>query len=345
MSSDIQKATVLIVDDLPENIDVLRGILQESYKLKIALDGHKALSIARGKPKPDLILLDIMMPGIDGYEVCRQLKADYLTADIPIIFVTSRSEVDDESYGFDQGAVDYITKPVSAPIVKRRVQTHLNLYNSKRHLKALVDEQTQVIEETRFQIIQRLGRAAEYKDNETGLHVMRMSHYSRILALAAGFKGEAANSILNAAPMHDIGKIGIPDEILRKKGNLASEEWKVMRKHPEIGAAIIGESDTPLLSLAREIALSHHEKYDGTGYPHGLKGEEIPISGRIIAIADVFDALTTARPYKKAWSVEEAIQYLKEKSGTHFDPKLVNLFIKSLSEVLPIKEKFAETVD
>ncbi len=236
MNSNNHKATILIVDDIPENIDVLRGILKDKYKLKIAMDGQKALKIANNDPKPDIILLDIMMPGMDGYEVCRQLKENYQTAEFPVIFVTAKGEIDDESHGFDVGAVDYITKPVSAPLVLRRVQTHLNLYDKKRLLDSQVKEQTKVINETRFQIIQRLGRAAEYKDNETGMHVLRMSHYSQQLALAAGMSEQEAELILNASPMHDIGKIGIPDRVLLKPGKLDKEEWDIMQKHPEIGA-------------------------------------------------------------------------------------------------------------
>ncbi|MCU7834067.1 MAG: two-component system response regulator [gamma proteobacterium symbiont of Taylorina sp.] len=342
---DNKKASILIVDDIPDNIDVLRGILKTDYKLKIATDGEKALKIAQGKSKPDLILLDIMMPGIDGYEVCKQLKANYSTADIPVIFVTAKGEVKDESRGFDLGAVDYITKPVSPALVSRRVNTHLNLYDQKRLLDEQVKEKTRVIENTRLQIIQRLGRAAEYKDNETGMHVMRMSHYSQVLALASGMSESEAELILSASPMHDIGKIGIADNILLKPGKLDDEEWAVMRKHPEIGAEIIGNNDDSiLLNLASEIAISHHEKYNGKGYPNGLKGEYIPISGRIIAIADVFDALTTERPYKKAWTVDDALDLIKQEAGEHFDPELVKVFMNVIPDILELKAKYAEHI-
>jgi len=338
------KATLLIVDDIPDNIDVLRGILKQDFKLKIATDGERALKIAQGKSKPDLILLDIMMPGIDGYEVCKQLKSNYKTSDIPVIFVTAKGEVKDESYGFDTGAVDYITKPVSPALVLRRVNTHLNLYDQKRLLDEQVKKQTRVIEDTRLQIIQRLGRAAEYKDNETGMHVMRMSHYSQTLALAAGMSEEEAELILNASPMHDIGKIGIPDNILLKPGKLDKDEWDIMQKHPQIGAEIIGEHDSIILNLAGEIALTHHEKYNGKGYPNGLKGEEIPLAARIVAIADVFDALTTERPYKKAWTNEKALALINEEAGEHFDPQLVETFMQVIPEILELKDKYAEHI-
>lgn len=336
------KETILIVDDMPENIDVLRGILRENYKLKVATDGHKALKIANSEPQPDIILLDVMMPEMDGYEVCKRLKENHSTKDIPVIFVTAKDAITDESYGFDIGAVDYISKPVSAPLVLRRIQTHVHLYNKKRLLSSLVKEQTRIIDETRLQIIRRLGRAAEYKDNETGLHVMRMSYYSQQLALAIGMSEEEAELLLNAAPMHDIGKIGIEDKVLLKPDKLDEDEWGLMQQHPQIGADIIGEHDSILLKTAREIALTHHEKYNGKGYPNGLKGEEIPIMGRITAIADVFDALTSERPYKKAWTVDEALKIIKEEAGEHFDPVLVDTFIEIMPEIIKLKEKYSE---
>ena len=198
------------------------------------------------------------------------------------------------------------------------------------------------LRQTRLQIVQRLGMAAEYKDNETGLHVIRMSHFSKVLALAAGFSEAAAEELLNAAPMHDVGKIGIPDAVLRKPGKLDEQEWAVMRQHVEIGAQIIGEHASGLLRTAQRIALSHHEKWDGSGYPNGLSGEDIPLEGRIVAIADVFDALTSVRPYKAAWSVEDAVELLNKERGRHFDPHLVELFIQQLPAILEIKERWAE---
>ncbi|MDP2747661.1 two-component system response regulator [Pseudomonas sp.] len=320
---------LLLVDDEATNLQVLRHILQEDYRLLFAKDGGKALEMAE-RERPDLILLDVMMPGMTGYEVCQALKAQPQLEAIPVIFVTALADVEDEARGFSVGAVDYITKPVSPPIVRARVRTHLSLVR--------MDE----LRQTRLQIVQRLGMAAEYKDNETGLHVIRMSHFSKVLALAAGFSEAAAEELLNAAPMHDVGKIGIPDAVLRKPGKLDEEEWAVMRQHVEIGARIIGEHASGLLRTAQRIALSHHEKWDGTGYPNGLSGEDIPLEGRIVAIADVFDALTSVRPYKAAWSVEDAVGLLQEESGRHFDPQLVELFIQQLPAILEIKERWAE---
>lgn len=325
------RQTLLLVDDEPTNLQVLRQILQDDYRLLFARDGDKALELAE-RERPGLILLDVMMPGVTGHEVCARLKETQATAGIPVIFVTALSDVEDEAKGFELGAVDYITKPVSPAIVRVRVRTHLSLVR--------VEE----LKETRLQIVQRLGLAAEYKDNETGLHVIRMSHFARVLAEAAGFTPLEAEELLNAAPMHDVGKIGIPDAILQKNGKLTAEEWQIMRQHAQIGADIIGEHDSTLLRLARSIALSHHEKWDGSGYPNGLKGEEIPLEGRIIAIADVFDALTSVRPYKPAWTVEEALELLRRESGRHFDPRLVELFMTCLPQVLEIKERWAEQV-
>lgn len=328
-STQDRRPQLLVVDDEPANLQVLRHILQEDYRLLFAKDGAKALELA-AREKPELILLDVMMPGMTGYQVCAQLKATPATSAIPVIFVTALADVEDEAQGFAVGAVDYITKPVSPAIVKARVRTHLPLVR--------VEE----LRETRLQIVQRLGLAAEYKDNETGLHVIRMSHYSRVLALAAGFSEAQAEELLNAAPMHDVGKIGIPDAVLRKPGKLDGEEWEVMKQHAQIGADIIGEHPSGLLRMAREIALNHHEKWDGSGYPRGIGGAEIPVEARIIAIADVFDALTSELPYKKAWPVEEAVQLLREQSGRHFDPELVELFLGQLPAILEIKERWAE---
>ena len=324
-----QRPRLLLVDDEPTNLQVLRHVLQADYRLLFATDGARALQVAR-EQQPQLILLDIMMPGMDGYAVCRALKADPATAGIPVIFITALNDSQDETAGFDVGGVDYLTKPVSPPVVRARVRTHLSLVR--------MDE----LRETRLQIVQRLGRAAEYKDNETGMHVIRMSHFSKLLALAAGCSPAWAEDLLNAAPMHDVGKIGIPDAVLRKPGPLDADEWATMRRHPEIGAEIIGEHPSGVLQLAREIALAHHEKWDGSGYPRGLAGEAIPLSARIVAIADVFDALTTRRPYKEPWPVQDALDHIAAQAGKHFDPALVALFAPLLPQLLEIRARWAE---
>lgn len=338
-----QQERILIVDDTPENLEILTGILRPHYKVLVALDGDNAIAIAHKEPKPDLILLDVMMPDINGYEVCEQLKAHPATAHIPVIFVTAMNEVENERLGFELGAVDYVTKPINPVLVLARIRTHLALYNQSRELERRVSERTKELNETRLEVIRILGRAAEYKDNETGLHVIRMSHYSRLLAEAvAGGVNEWTDTLFHAAPMHDIGKIGIPDHILLKPGKFEPEEWELMQRHAAYGGEILGDHSSKLLQMANEIAIYHHEKWDGSGYPHGLKETDIPIEARIVAIADVFDALTSERPYKKAWSIEDAMQYMDENIGKHFDPELINHLKTLLPEFLKIKEEFAE---
>ncbi len=334
-------ANLLVVDDTPLNLDLLRDVLSPYYRVRLATSGENALKLIHKHP-PDLILLDIMMPGMDGYTLCELLKADPRYAQIPVIFVTAMSETQDETHGFEVGAVDYITKPISPAIVLARVKTHLALHNQQRALEQEVRVRTEELHETRLQIIQRLGRAAEYKDNETGRHVIRMSHYARVMALKAGVPEDEADLIFNAMPMHDIGKIGIPDRIILKPGPLNEEEWALMRQHPQIGADIIGEHNHPLMQYARTIALTHHEKWDGSGYPNGLTGEAIPFVGRLAALADVYDALTSKRPYKEAWPVEKAAAAIHEGAGKHFDPGLMDIFDASLDEFKDIQQRYQE---
>ncbi len=334
MNKSDDKQRILVVDDTPANIDLLVAVLQGDYEITAAISGERALKIVRSNHKPDMILLDIMMPGMDGYDLCRQLKADPATSDIPVIFVTARTEVADETLGFELGAVDYITKPISPPIARARVHTHLTLHDQRRAMALEVRERTRELKETRLEIIRHLARAAEFKDKDTGAHIIRMSHYSRLLGEAYGGNEEWLDYLFNAAPMHDVGKIGIPDSILLKPGKLDAEEWEEMKRHTSYGGQIIGESSSPLLRMARDIALSHHEHWDGSGYPLGLKARDIPLEGRIVAIADVFDALTSQRPYKQAWTVENAFEEIRAGAGTHFDPALVALFERILPECL-----------
>jgi putative two-component system response regulator len=340
---------VLVVDDTPQNLNVASRILREHYRCLVARDGTKALELAASEDRPDLILLDVMMPGLNGYETCRRLKENTATRDIPVIFLTALNDVGDETSGFEAGAVDFITKPIQPATMLARVHTHLRLHAHERHLNDMVRQRTQALEQrtveleqTRLEIIRRLGRAAEYKDDDTGLHVIRMSHYARLLAEASNFSADRAELLFNAAPMHDIGKIGIPDNILQKSGPLTEAEWVVMRQHPAIGAGIIGKHQSDLLDVARTVALTHHEKWDGSGYPRGRAGEDIPIEGRIVAVVDVFDALTSKRPYKEEWPVEQAVAYLREHSGLHFDPALVPRFLELLPQVLEIKRQYSD---
>ncbi|RZD23173.1 two-component system response regulator [Pseudoalteromonas sp. MEBiC 03485] len=322
-----ERAKILVVDDEPANLKVIREVLANDYRLSFAKSGELALQLIENEP-PKLILLDIMMPDMSGFEVCKVLKANPKTAHIPVIFVTALSHEQDESEGFALGAVDYITKPISPAIVRARVKNHLSLVQAEQLQLAHID------------LIQRLGRAAEYKDTDTGEHIARMSRYSKVLALAYGMSEYEAEQLKQAAPMHDVGKIGIPDAVLLKPGRLNENEYEHMKQHALIGAKILENSPSPLLQLAHKLALEHHEKWDGTGYPYGLKGKEISIEGRIVAIADVFDALTSKRPYKKAWSIEEALDLLKDEAGKHFDPQLVDLFIGQIGSIIEIKNTY-----
>ncbi|MEZ9515612.1 two-component system response regulator [Vibrio splendidus] len=338
-----QKPIVLVVDDTPSNLDVLTAILKDTYKVKVAINGTIGIKIAKMVPQPDLILLDIMMPDIDGYEVCRQLKAQPNTAHIPIIFVTAKIGPEAEVKGLALGAVDYLTKPITPEIALQRVKTHIALYDQQRALFSQVKEKTQEINLGKLETLNILGRAAEFKDNETGMHVMRMSHYCEILAKALGMTDEDAETLRDAAPMHDIGKIGIPDSVLLKPGKLDADEWTTMQKHVEFGVEILGrQGDSKLMRMAIQVAQYHHEKWDGSGYPNQIVGEDIPLVGRIAAVADVFDALTAERPYKRAWSIDEALSLFEEQKGKHFDPTIVDLFFLKLPEILAIKEKFKD---
>jgi putative two-component system response regulator len=345
MTTSQSPHTLLVVDDAPENIDLLCAILEPHYSLKVATHGEKALKIVLSDTPPDLILLDIVMPGMDGYEVCRRIKAHPERHHIPIMFVTAKEQQEDEELGLSLGAEDYITKPFSAPIVLARVRTHLALYDQTRELERRVNERTRELQESRLEIIKRLGRAAEFRDNETGYHVLRMSHYSGLIARAAGLGEAVAQTLFLAAPMHDIGKIGTPDYILLKPGKLDPDEWDIMKQHVTMGAEILGEHPDELLSMARTVALSHHERWDGKGYPLGLKGKEIPMIGQIVAMADVFDALTSERPYKKAWPLEDAIKAIEDNAGSHFDPDLLPAFRRALPEMLKIREQYTEPPD
>lgn len=338
----LNKACILAVDDTADNLQLLHAVLAKDYSLRVATSGEAALTLLDQGLEPDLILLDIMMPGIDGFETCRRLKQHPNSMQIPVIFLSAKNQVVDEQTGFELGAVDYISKPISPAILKVRIANQLALANQARQLQQLVRQRTLELEQTRQKIINRLGRAAEYRDNETGLHVQRMSHYCRVLAQQLGASDTWVEHLFNAAPMHDIGKIGIPDHILLKPGKLTPEEYRTMQQHTLIGADILGDDASPLLQMAAEVARCHHERWDGNGYPEGLKGDAIPLSARIAAIADVFDALTSERPYKSAWSNQQAFAYLKKEAGAQFDPKLVEAFCACEPKLLEIQRRFAE---
>ncbi len=322
---------VLIVDDIEANIDVLVEILCEDYDLRVATSGADALE-AVADTRPELILLDVMMPEMNGYEVCKRLKSDPKTAKIPIIFVTAMNEAVDESKGLEMGAVDYITKPIVPFILQARVRNHLALADQQRACERTVEAQVAEIEQGQTDCIHMLGNASHYNDDDTGVHIWRMAAYSKALAKAVHWSVEDQELLVLAAAMHDTGKIGIPDAVLKKPGRLNDEEWAIMRTHSEIGYKILSISQTPVFQMAAAIAYYHHERWDGNGYPKGLKGEDIPESARIVAIADVFDALTSARPYKDPWPVDKAYAVICEESG-QFDPGLSDGFLSIRPEI------------
>ena len=323
------KKSILVVDDVVENIDILKTILIDKYTVRVATRGKMALKIAE-KFKPDLILLDIMMPEMDGYEVCTKLKENDITMEIPVIFVTAMGEIEDEAKGFDVGAVDYIQKPISPAIVLRRVKTHLSLTK--------VDYLEELVESS----IQMLGDAGHYNDSDTGDHIWRMAAYSKIIAKELGFSEEEVRVIELAAPLHDTGKIGTPDAILKAPRKLTDNEWKIMKEHSSIGGYILSTSSNSVFKMASEIAMSHHEKFDGRGYPDGLYGEEIPLAARIVAVADVFDALTSKRPYKDAWPIEKARVEISNGAGSSFDPQVVHAFEAAFDKIIVAKEGFSD---
>lgn len=343
MTDKAIRPKILVVDDEPANLNLMRQILKEEYDLAFAKSGADALANLE-KQVPDLILLDVMMPGMDGYEVCKKIKADPRFNHIPVVFCTAMTEEGDEVRGFNLGASDYVTKPVRPAVVLARMKTHIALADQRRAIHKEINIAHADLIDSRLQSLLMLGKAAEFKDNDTGLHVIRMSYYSQMLARASGWNEESCDLLLYAAPMHDIGKISTPDNILKKPGALNPEEMTVMRLHCDAGAEIISQaqSDTPLFNMAREIALGHHEKWDGSGYPKGLSGNEIAISSRIVAIADVFDALTSKRPYKEAWPLDKAFAHLQANAGTHFDPELIEVFLGLKEEIAEVQLRWAE---
>jgi putative two-component system response regulator len=318
---------ILAVDDEPLNLDALRHVLGGDHRLVYARNGQEALAAAT-LHLPSLVLLDIQMPDMDGYSTCLALKRNPATAHIPVIFVTSMGDVWDEAKGFECGAVDYIVKPIAPATTRARVKTHLSLVHASQ------------LEQSCHDAISMLGKAGHYNDNDTGVHIWRMASYARELAVAIGWSEEDCRNLELAAPMHDTGKIGIPGGILRKPGKLDADEWDIMKTHTRIGHDILRMSHSPVFALAAEVALRHHEKWDGSGYPDGLSGERIPESARIVAIADVFDALMVRRPYKEPWPLEQVVVHMRQEAGTHFDPRLIENFLAILPKIMSLKESW-----
>lgn len=348
---DIKESRILIIDDEQANLTLIEKVLElDGYKNFISTsDSTQSIELYQ-QHQPHLILLDLNMPVFDGFDVMNQLAAIEPEDNFPSILVlTAQVDRDTRIRALNGGAKDYVHKPFDRVELLSRIRNQLEvkrLYemvqNQNNLLEEKVAERTRKLQETRLEVIHRLGLAAEYRDNETGLHIIRMSKVSAALAQAVGLSNEQCDLILNSSPMHDIGKLGIPDSVLLKPGKLDADEWEIMKTHTQIGAEILSGGDTDLLEQARLIALTHHEKWDGSGYPEGLKGEEIPLEGRIVALADVFDALTSERPYKKAWPVEKAVEYIKEMSGSQFDPDLVEIFLTILPQVQSISDRYRE---
>ncbi|PKL09006.1 MAG: two-component system response regulator [Spirochaetae bacterium HGW-Spirochaetae-7] len=354
-------ATILIVDDTIDNIVLLSEILRHKYRIKIATSGEMALEIVSRDYRPDLILLDIMMPGMDGYEVCRRLKADPKSETIPLIFLTTKSDVSDEQMGLELGAEDYIAKPISPSIVLARIRNHLHLKNIRdflrdknEFLETEVARRTSEVRAIQDVLMVALGSLAETRDNETGNHIRRTQKYIRALAYRARdfprfrryLSEETIELLHKSAPLHDIGKVGIPDCILMKPGKLSAEEFEIMKTHTTIGGNAILAAErqlhvsTSFLHFSSEIALYHHERWDGSGYPKGLSGNEIPISALLMGIPDVYDALISKRVYKQAFSHEQALSMIREGSGTQFDPEVVEAFMDISLEFDRIAQSF-----
>jgi len=355
--SDVQdhilQARILVVDDNLTNVVLLKKLLEAEGYLHVdgETDSRKVVGMYEAAPY-DLVLLDIRMPHMDGYDVMDGLKG-IANGDIPPIMVlTAQTDMDTKLKALAAGAQDFLHKPFDRVEALTRIRNmievrllHKQVREQNEILEQKVQERTQELEDTRLDVVHRLGRAAEYKDNETGLHVVRMSKIAHLLAVALGMSDADAKLLLHASPMHDIGKIGIPDGVLLKPGKLDPDEWEVMKTHCQIGAEILGDHPSPLMQMARLVAITHHEKWDGSGYPKGLKGEAIPLVGRITAVADVFDALTSERPYKKGWAIEDAAAFIKEQSGQHFDPTVVDKFTEHLDEIVTIRNTHRDTFE
>jgi len=350
------KSRILVVDDEERNLRLMEALLIPfGFEVTFARDGKEALKKVQEEP-PDVILLDVMMPKMDGFEAVRRLKENEETRGIPVVMVTSLKEVEDRVRALEAGADDFLTKPVEKTELRARVQSSLkvkayydHMRDYQKELEAEVAKKTkqlrlsfEKIKGASLDTIHRLSKAAEYKDEDTGAHILRMSNYSAAVARKMGLNDKVVDSILYAAPMHDVGKIGTPDRILLKPGKLDPDEWEIMKQHATIGGKILSGSDAGFIRLAEVIALTHHEKWDGSGYPNGVKGAKIPLAGRVTAIGDVFDALTSKRPYKEPFSLEKSFGIIREGRGNHFDPDVVDAFFAIEDEVLSIKERYKD---
>lgn len=357
------RPTILIVDDSPENLAVLNGLLQPAFRVLAATTGERALRVAAAMPPPDLVLLDVMMPGLDGYQVFERLRAEPATREIPVIFITALNGRDAELRGLELGAVDYITKPIVPPLVLARINTQLELKHARDWLKdknavleAEVARRMAENDLTQRVSIRALAHLAETRDPETGNHILRTQGYVNRLAgelrahprFSARLDDRYIDLLTRSAPLHDIGKVGIPDHVLLKPGKLTPQEWEIMKTHAKIGSDAIERAEQDIempldfLSAAKEIAHWHHEKWDGSGYPDGLAGEAIPVSARLMALADVFDALISARVYKPAFPFDKARDIIAAGRGTHFDPAVCDAFLADFDGFVAIARRYSD---
>jgi len=340
-----RRPLILVADD-SEDIRNLFGIMLKSkYDVRFAVNSDETLAGADTEPLPDLILLDVEMPALDGYEVCTRLKANPALSHIPVIFVTARNDAKDQARGLLAGAVDYITKPISAPITMLRVRTQLALVDQRRALEDQIAARTQELDDTRLELIRRLARAMEIREGGLTNRVLRVGEYVELLARTLGLKGKVVELLSQAAPLYDIGKMGVSEHILRKSDALNDKEWEEVRCHPEIGAGIIGEHKDPLLQQARIMALTHHERWDGAGYPKKLKGNAIPVPGRIMAVADAFEAMTSTQRHRSPISAMDAAKKIAADAGKHFDPAVVAAFMKVVKEFDEVRGKYKDELE
>jgi putative two-component system response regulator len=336
---------VLAVDDDEDLVALIARALGSEYQMLTATNPGDAIVLAGGEPRPDMILLDIEMPDVSGFEVCQALKSEAATADIPVIFLTGKAEAEAQVEAFGLGAADYILKPVNSGVLKARVRMHLALADQRHALEQLVRERTAEVERARNEIIRRLGRAMELHESAAvGNRVIRLGHYARLIAQAAGAKPQVVELMAAAAPLHDIGKLGVPAEILRKREKLSAPDLERIRRHPQLGADIIGEHDDPLLKLARQIALTHHERWDGAGYPQGLKGEAIPWPGRVMAVVDAFESMTTTQFYRDPRRPEDAAADIERGAGTKYDPRVVEAFRRAVPAMQKVLASYSDAL-
>lgn len=361
-----EKHTVLVVDDTPDNLSLMSGLLKDHYKVKVANSGEKAIKVVQSDSPPDLILLDIMMPGLSGYDVCKILKADKASRDIPIIFLTAMTATEDEKKGLEMGAVDFITKPVNPPIVMARVATQLQvkaaadfLKDQNVYLETEVAKRTRELSAVQDVTIMAMASLAETRDSDTGNHIRRTQYYLKAMCqklqnhprFSDFLTDSTIETLFKSAPLHDIGKVGIPDRILLKPGKFTPDEYEIMKSHTTLGRDAIARAEEQLnmkvdfLNFAKEIAYYHQEKWDGSGYPTGAKGDDIPISARLMAVADVYDALISRRVYKEGMSHDKAVGIIVEGKGSHFDPDMVDAFVGLQEEFKAIAVRFADSDD